>query len=49
MTVVAGPPVEIQVRVNMGVAAFTAIKRLNPMGSLMTGAPTVSEVMMHCC
>ena len=41
VTVVAGPPVEIQVRVNAGEAAVRSDVRLNSSGSVMVGAPEV--------
>ena len=39
VTVVAGPPVETQVRVNTGGSAETADTRLNSSGSVMVGSP----------
>ena len=39
VTVVAGPPVETQVRVNTGGSAVGVVWRLNWSGSVMVGAP----------
>ena len=43
VTVVAGPPVEIQVRVNTGGSAVGVVWRLNWSGPVMVGAPEVER------
>ena len=43
VTVVAGPPVETQVRVNTGGSAVGVVWRLNWSGPVMVGAPEVKR------
>ena len=43
VTVVAGPPVETQVRVNTGGSAVGVVWRLNWSGPVMAGAPEVQR------
>ena len=47
VTVVAGPPVETQVRVNTGGSAVRADTRLNSSGSVMVGAPEVEGKVFY--
>ena len=44
LTVVAGPPVEVQVRVNTGVSVVMSHSRLKVISSLIFKSPTVSRI-----